>query len=66
MIGWQALAQAEEGAQEGAPPTPLKYTFKSIVKPKTLNPVWNEEFEIVGVLRELICMQVAIKASECD
>ena len=39
---------------------------RSTVKPKTLSPVWNEEFEIEGTLNELLPPGIHVKVFDCD
>ena len=39
---------------------------KSTIKPKTLNPAWNETFEMVGILRKFVASGLLLKVFDCD
>ena len=39
---------------------------KSTIKPKTLSPVWNEEFSFAGTLQSMITSGLMVKVYDCD
>ena len=39
---------------------------KSTIKPKTLSPVWNEEFSFAGTLQSIITSGLMVKVYDCD
>ena len=43
-----------------------KTKFTSTIKAKTLNPVWNENFELKGTLTELVGRELLIRVFDCD
>ncbi|KOO34783.1 protein snt-2 [Chrysochromulina tobinii] len=43
-----------------------KTKFTSTIKAKTLNPVWNETFELNGTLTELVGRELLIRVFDCD
>ena len=43
-----------------------KTKFTSTIKAKTLNPVWNENFELKGTLTELVGRELLIRVFDCE
>ena len=43
-----------------------EHEVKSTVRPKTVNPVWNEDFEMHGTLQEFMSHGLHVQVFDCD